>query len=373
MDDGSRFEIAGTVALNGQFVDATIRVSDGVIAGVVEGPTGTHRPRVEGFVAPGLCDLQVNGAGGFDLAADPASIEDVDRIQLAHGVTTYLPTLVSMEPERAEKAVRVIGEVVRGGASPAAGIHLEGPFLSPEWSGIHRKECLKPPAAGVPVYYDHPSIRMVTIAPELPGAIDLIARLRERGILVSIGHTGADAGVAAEAAGAGAGAVTHLFNAMRPLHHREPNVPGWALTDAAIMVCVIPDGHHLHDAVLRLTHAAAPERVVLVSDSSSAAGAPDGEYVMGGIDVFKSGDVVRDSSGVLAGSALTLDAAMRHWMAATGASLAEAVEAASVRPARLLGLDAGLKPGAAANLVVFDGEGWVRGVVYRGRWVVGPP
>lgn len=371
MDDGSRFELAGTVALNGRLVEATIRVSDGLIAGVVEGVAGAHR--VEGVVAPGLCDLQVNGAGGFDLAGDPSSIEDVDRIQLAHGVTTYLPTLVSMEPERAEKAAHVVGEVVDGGSSPAAGIHLEGPFLSPEWSGIHRKECLSTPAAGVPAYYDHPRIRMVTLAPELPGAVDLIARLRERGILVSIGHTAADAGEAAEAAAAGAGAVTHVFNAMKRLHHREPNVPGWALTEAGIAVCVIPDGHHLHDAVLRLTHAAAPERVVLVSDSSSAAGAPDGEYVMGGVDVFKRGDVVRDRAGMLAGSALTLDEAMRRWMAATGATLAEAVEAASVRPARLLGLDAGLEPGAAANLVVFDEDGYVRGVLHRGRWVVGPP
>jgi N-acetylglucosamine-6-phosphate deacetylase len=373
MDDGSRFDLAGSVVIAGELVEGSIRVSGGLIEAVEVGTPGPRVPRVDGIVAPGLCDLQVNGAGGFDLVADPASLEEVDRIQLAHGVTTYLPTIISTEPEVAAKAVRVIGDEIERGASPAAGIHLEGPFLNPDFRGIHRDGCLLEPDAGIPDYYRDARVRMVTLAPELPGAMELISGLSDLGVAVSIGHTGAGAEIAAAATARGAGSVTHLFNAMRRFHHREPNVPGWALVDERVALCVIPDGHHVDDLVLRLVREKAEDRVVLVSDSSTAAGAPDGEYVMGGVEISKRGDLVQDGRGMLAGSALALDDAVRRWMEATGASLAAAVEAASERPARLAGLDAGLRPGAPANLVVFDERASVRAVMHRGRWVGDPP
>ncbi len=203
--------------------------------------------------------------------------------------------------------------------------------------------------------------------------MELIGDLTGRGVAVSIGHTGAGAEVASAAAARGAGSVTHLFNAMRRFHHREPNVPGWALVDDRVALCVIPDGHHVDDLVLRLVREKAEDRVVLVSDSSTAAGAPDGRYVMGGVEVFKRGDLVQDDRGMLAGSALALDEAVRRWIEATGASLPAAVEAASERPARLAGLDVGLRRGAPANLVVFDESAVVRAVMHRGRWIGEPP
>lgn len=364
--------IAGALARSGELVEGWIRVDGDAIAdaGTSSPPRGAHR--IDGVIAPGLFDLQVNGGAGCDLVVEPESIEAVDRLQLEHGVTGYLPTLISSEPERAAHAVEVIGRRIETGQSPAAGIHLEGPFLDPEFRGVHREEWLLLPADGIPAYYGDRNVRLVTLAPELPGGLDLVEELVGRGVTVSMGHTGATAESALDAIARGAGCVTHVFNAMQGLHHRYPNVPGTALVDDRVSVCVIPDGHHVYPLVLKLVARQARGRVILVTDASTAAGAPDGDYVMAGVTIHKKNGTVADDRGTLAGSALTLDEGVRKWMAATGDSLAVAVEAASERPARLVGISAGLYEGNPADLVTMDEKGFVHAVMRRGQWVTAP-
>jgi N-acetylglucosamine-6-phosphate deacetylase len=207
------------------------------------------------------------------------------------------------------------------------------------------------------------------VAPELHGALDMVARLRERGVKVSIGHTEATPDEAAAAVRAGASMVTHLFNAMRPFAHRHPNVPAWALTARWVWLGVIADGFHIDPLVLRLIARAAPDRVVLVTDSTPAADAPPGRYRMGTVEVENAGGRAVDKDGRLAGSVLTLDEAVRRWSGFTGQSLARAWAAASERPARAIGIRCGLREGFPADLVLLTAGGEVRKVMRRGEWV----
>jgi N-acetylglucosamine-6-phosphate deacetylase len=360
--------LAGTIARAGDSFDGWIRIEGDRIVQVGQGAPGRGAHRIDGVISPGLCDLQVNGGGGREVLDGPDALEVIDRMQLKHGVTNYLPTIISSEPAVAAAAVRAGQASIAEGNSPVAGIHLEGPFLNPDFRGVHRKECLRRPEEGIPDYYAGADIRLVTLAPELPGAMDLVDELTRRGIVVSIGHTGADVAALSEAASRGARCVTHLFNAMKPLHHRSPNVPGWALVKEALHVCVVPDGRHVDNLILRLVARMAPTRVILVTDASTATDAKDGEYTMAGVDIFKHNGTVEDSRGTLAGSALTLDVGVRNWMAATGQSLPAAIEAASERPARLIGLDVAIREGNRADLVIFDERGFVQSVMWRGLW-----
>jgi N-acetylglucosamine-6-phosphate deacetylase len=289
---------------------------------------------------PGLCDLQVNGAGGHEVTDGPDALDAIDRIQLEHGVTSYLPTLVSPDDETAERALPELEERVRDPASPVAGVHVEGPFLNPEHAGMHPVARLRSPADGVPDWIEHPAVRLVTLAPELPGALDLIARLRARGIAVSLGHSGAGSEQALAAVDAGATLVTHVFDAMAPLRHRAPGLVGVALVDPRVYVGVIADGVHVDPLVLELVRRAAGERAFLVTDATPAAAAPPGRYRMAGVEIERREprDAARTRDGRLAGSALTLDEAMRNWAAMTGATLAEAAAAAGEVPARAAGL-----------------------------------
>ena len=215
---------------------------------------------------------------------------------------------------------------------------------------MHRPELLRAPAAGVPRSYDSAAVRLVTLAPELPGALELIARLRGRGVTVALGHSGADAATAIRALDAGATLVTHLFNAMAPLHHRSPGLAGVALTDPRAAPCVIADGVHVDPVVLRLVRRAAGERVILVSDASAAAAAPPGAYGLAGTAVRRGDDgTVRTAGGRLAGSAALLDEMAVTWAAATGAGPLETMAAAAVRPAAAIGLDARHPPGCAGG------------------------
>jgi N-acetylglucosamine-6-phosphate deacetylase len=369
MNSGQRpVVVAGAVARAGEIFEGWVRVAGDRIAEVGRGTPEPGAETVEGVIAPGLFDLQVNGGGGRDVLDGAEALELVDRVQLQHGVTAYLPTVISSEPAVARAAVDAIGKRIEHGDSPAIGVHLEGPFLAPEFRGVHREECLRRPSDGVPDYYGSPSIRLVTLAPELPEVGSLIEDLSGRGIAVSIGHTGADAEQAAHAASLGARCVTHLFNGMRQFHHRSPNVPGWALVDDRVQICIVPDGHHVDDLVLELVAEKAPDRVILVTDASAAADAEDGAYTMAGIAIHKTDGTVEDERGHLAGSALTLDAGVRKWMAATDWPLETALEAASERPEPLVGLDVAIREGNVANLVVFDEQGFVQRVMWRGQW-----
>lgn len=322
------------------------------------------------FIGPGLCDLQVNGAGGHQVVDGSGALDAIDRVQLAHGVTSYLPTIITGPEENTASAVKTIEDRVADPASPVEGVHLEGPFLSAEFRGVHPEGFLAEPTSGEPAYYRSSAVRLVTMAPELPGALDLIRTLRGRGVTVSIGHTGASLEEARAAGAAGVASVTHVFNAMRPLLHRSPNVPGWAMAEGKVRIGVIPDGVHVDPVVLRMLRQAVGRRVVLVSDATPAAATSSENVRLGDIDLRREGGGAVDEEGRLAGSLLTLDEAVRRWCLFTGAPLAEAWAAGSQRPARLVGLPSGLRAGGPADLVLLGPDASVERVMRRGEWVL---
>lgn len=338
--------------------------------------TGTgpppRSPDVEhdGRIEPGLFDLQVNGAAGVEALDGCEALDAIDALLADRGVTRWLAALPTADDERITAAVASIAERAAEPDHGLAGAHLEGPFLAPAHAGVHPTELLRSPAAGVPAYYTTPCVRLVTLAPELPGALPLIAELRARGVAVALGHTGASAAVAQDALDAGARIVTHLFNAMAPLGHRDPGIAGVALTDLRALPSVIADGRHVDPIMLRLVHLAAADRVLLVSDASAPAGAAPGTYRLAGRPVHRDRrGAVRTEAGVLAGSATLLDEAVPTWTAATGTAPGQALAAASVRPAAAIGLAGGLAPGAPADLVLRDPTGDVRAVMRAGRQV----
>lgn len=363
--------LAGHLARAGAVADGWLEIGGERIVAAGSGtPPRPPDERHDGIIAPGLCDLQVNGAGGQEVSGGPAALDAIDAIQLEHGVTSYLPTIVSMDDEAADRSVGELAERAADPSSPVAGVHLEGPFLNPVHAGVQRPDALRTPADGVPGHFSSPAVRLVTLAPELPGALELTAALRRRGVAVSLGHSGASAEIARRALDAGAGLVTHLFNAMAQFHHRAPGLAGIALTDDRPLVGIIADGLHVDPVALELARRAAGPRVALVSDATAAAAAPPGHYRLGGIEIESTHTgVVQTADGRLAGSALTLDAAMRNWMSMTGASPAEAIAAASEVPATALGLAIGLRPGCAADIVLLDDAGGVERVMRHGRWV----
>lgn len=340
----------GAALVDGRLVPGDVTIEDGRVARVGLG-TGAGR----GVAAPGLVDLQVNGFAGVDfLAADADGYAQAGEALVRTGVTTYLPTLTtSDEPD----LVAALAAVPRGPGRPRVpGAHVEGPFLSPARLGAHPAAFRRDPepallgrllAAG--------PVRLVTLAPELPGALELIDVLRDRGVTVSLGHTDATAAEAHAAFDRGARAVTHVFDAMRPFHHRDPGVVGAALARPDVVVQAIVDGVHLDPDVVRVLWGVAAGRLALVTDAIAGAGLGDGTYALGGREIVVADGVARTREGTLAGSTLTMDAALRNLVAA-GARLEQALEAASAVPARLLALrDAGrLAPGAPADVVVLD-------------------
>ncbi len=338
-------------------------VERGRIAAVLDarpGPAPDHLVLDRGVLAPGLVDLQVNGYFGVDLAeADPAGWERVVQGLPATGVTSFLSTFISAP---LEALVAVMGRTAARAATagtPCArilGVHLEGPFLSERRRGAHdpaylvdptpeRVERLLESGAGL--------LRLVTLAPERQGALQAIKRLAGAGIVVSVGHSDARAEQVAAAAAAGARMVTHVFNAQRGLHHREPGVAGQALADPRLVVGLIADLHHVHPAVCRIVMRAARGRVALVTDAVAATGMPPGRYELGGEPLELSGDSPPlRADGTIAGSMLRLDQAIGN-LVGLGIEPVEAVEAATRVPADLLGRsDLGrLEPGARADLV----------------------
>ena len=365
--------IAGRLARGGKLLDGWIEVERERVAALGKGPP--PRPpdeRVDGLIAPGFVDLQVNGSAGHEAGGGAEALDAIDDALLARGVTSYLPTLVSPTAEEAGELLGELERRVADPASPVVGVHVEGPFISPAHAGMHPPERLRHPSDELPAWLRSSAIRIVTIAPELEGALGLIRTLRRRRVVVALGHSGASAAQALAAVDAGAGLVTHIFNAMSPLDHREPGLAGVALADARLLVSVIADGLHVDPLVLELVRRSAPARVVLISDSSPAAAAPAGRYEFAGVAIESGRDgAVRTEDGRLAGSSLTLDEAVRSWASLTGATIAEAIRAGSELPARLLGLSTALEPGGFADVVALDEAGFVRRVMRRGRWLSG--
>jgi N-acetylglucosamine-6-phosphate deacetylase len=336
--------------VDGLLVKGDVEVLDGRVAAV-----GLANRNGHGVAVPGYVDLQVNGFGGVDfLDADSDGYRRAGEALLETGVTAYLPTLITSPEQQILAAMR---EVPISEARPRIlGMHLEGPFLSPNRLGTHEASSRRDPdPALLERLLDSGPVRLMTLAPELPGATELIDRLLERRVAVSLGHTDATAEQANAAFDRGARSVTHLFNAMRPFLHRDPGIVGAALARDDVVVWVIVDGIHLAPETVRVTWHAARDRLALVTDAITGAGVADGSYSLGNLDVPVHEGPVRGPDGVLAGSVLTMDEAVRN-LHALGVPFEEAIAAATTTPARVLGdpelgrIDVGLP----ADLVILN-------------------
>jgi N-acetylglucosamine-6-phosphate deacetylase len=339
-----------------------------------------------GFLLPGLVDLQVNGYSGVELAtADQDEMASVAE-RLPHtGTTSFLPTFITSPLEVLADALRRSGEILPQlasvpGLARILGIHTEGPFISPNRRGAHNPDWIVKPSSDAVeniLAAGAPHLRLVTIAPELDGAFAAIKHLSAAGVAVSVGHSDATAHQVSTAAMCGATMVTHLFNAQRPMHHREPGVVGQALADGRLSSGLIADLHHVSGQVMAVAFAAAPGRIFLVSDAAACAGMPPGNYLLGGEPIeLADGDgspPVR-ADGTLAGSALRMDSAVAN-LVATGVGLVDAARAATRIPADLIGRpDLGrIAPGAVADLAWLSDDLRATATWIGGQQVFGPP
>ncbi len=327
------------------------------------------------YLAPGLIDLQLNGAFGLDFTVDPAALWRVALELPRYGVTAFLPTIITAPPgaiPAAQAALAAGPATGRASGARPLGLHLEGPFLNPLRRGAHPLEHLRRPNLGEARDWSPATgVRLVTLAPELPGALPLIETLAARGVVVALGHS--DATYAEALAGLAAGGTygTHLFNAMSPFNHRAPGVAGALLADARAVVGLIVDEVHVHPAAVAVAwHAKGPGRVCLVSDAMAGLGLGDGGYQLGERTVHVAHGTARLADGTLAGSLLSLDQAVRNLAAITGCGPHAALGAASAVPAAVLGLSeqyGRLAAGAAADLVLLTPDLQVAATWVGGR------
>ena len=335
----------------------------------------------DAILAPGFFDIHMHGGAGIDLMRAPADdLPRLGKFLASKGVTAYFPTTVAAPLDSTCAALDRLADAIEAAQNestdvPAArplGVHLEGPFLSHKRRGVHPPENLLAPTVDI---FDRlwqaarGHVRMMTIAPEIPGAIEVIAEAARRHVCVSIGHSDAEMPVAQRAVEAGARHATHTFNAMRPLDHRDPGILGEVLTDDRLSADIIADGIHLSPIVVKLfLHAKGKDRAVLITDAISATGMPDGHYQLGPIEVeVKDGKCTSGES--LAGSVLTMDRAVRNVMKFSNWSMKDAVRAASLNAARAVGLDrqqGSLNAGMPAHFVVLNADGEVLKTVIGG-------
>lgn len=311
-------------------------------------------------VAPGFVDLQVNGACGVDITATPEGIWAVSRALPRFGVTGFLPTVVTSTPDVARRALATLAAGPPDGWRGARplGLHFEGPMIAPARVGAHDPMLIAPPAIEVIADWSRDAgVALVTLAPELPGALPVIAELVRRGIVVAAGHTDADADQARAAVDAGLSAVTHLFNAMAPIHHRRPMLAGAVLGDLPVVAGLIADGVHLAPEILTFAwRQLGPDRRVLVSDAVAGLGTEPGRQPLGGQSIVSDGRASRTVTGTLAGGLAGLDECVRTVVATTGCAPVEAIHAVTATPAALLGrADLGrLGSGSAGDVVLLD-------------------
>lgn len=354
--------------VDGKLLPGDVRIEDGVVREVGVTPAGDG-----GIAAPGFVDAHINGCAGVDfLDAGPDGYRRAAEALAGTGVVAFQPTLVSAPPERCREALATAAaaraQLERAGLPRIVGVHLEGPFLSPSWPGAHDPAHLREPdpelaselcAAG--------PVATMTLAPELPGALELIDELTSLGVVVSCGHSDADAALAHAAFDRGARAITHIYNAHRRWQARDPGLAGAALVHPAVFVQVIADGVHVAPEVAYAALLAAGERLCLVTDAVAAALAEPGTYGLAGRAVASDGEAARLGDGTLAGGVATMDALVRN-LVASGARRAVALGAAATTPALMLGrADLGrIAPGVPAHLVVLDEELRVRRTLVGG-------
>ncbi len=365
-----------------QISDGALLVDSGRIVAV--GPAD-HLPRPPeaevyaadgGWLVPGLIDLQFNGGFGHDFTADPRSIWAVAAELPRYGVTAFLPTIITSPAATVAQAQAVLAAGPPAGFAGAwpLGLHLEGPFLNPAKRGAHNPAHLRLPNLAVAAGWSPATgVRLVTLAPELPGATVVIRALCAAGVVVSAGHSMADLNQAQAGIAAGIRYGTHLFNAMPLLDHRAPGLVGALLTDPQAIVGLIADGIHLDPAVVELAwQAKGPHGITLVSDAMAALGMPPGCYALGDGEVIVDGTSARLADGRLAGSLLALDQALRNLLAFTACAPAAALATVTRLPAAVLGLahERGqITPGAVADLALFSADWQVQATIIGGRRV----
>jgi len=312
------------------------------------------------YVAPGFIDLQVNGGAGYNFEdVTPDEVRRIVDFHVSHGTTSLLPTTVTASIA----GIRATIDRVKRVDHPAIlGMHIEGPFISQKRKGAQNPNYVLDPSVekfDELVAGNKGFIKIITLAPERPGADRLIPRIKEIGAVPSLGHSDATYNQALAAIEGGIGLFTHTFNAMREFHHRAPGAVGAALA-SDVMVELIADGIHVHPGAMKLLYRAkGPDKICLITDAISAAGLADGEYRLGGLQVFVKDGTARLADGTLAGSTLTMDKAVKNFMTASGCSLPEAVKAASLNQAGLLGIPdrkGSIELGKDADLVIFDAD-----------------
>lgn len=368
------WSVAGNLLVDGQLSPGVIDIVDGRIGAVHRERQRDMAPALEAaIVAPGLIDLQVNGGFGVEVGANPDAIRHLARCLPETGVTSFLPTVITGPAADYALAFAAFASAKYAPGARPLGLHLEGPYLSHRRKGAHRSDLID--AANDALFeslLDGEGLRLMTLAPERPLAGDRIRRLRDRGVLVSLGHTDATYEEFVASVDLGAAMATHLYNAMSPFGHRAPGSVGAALADDRVTVGLIADGAHSHPASLRLAFKAkGADRIALVSDMMPATGMPPGIYEFGGQKVRVDGTTAKLDDGTLAGSVVTLDQMVRNLVRWTGATTVEALRMASEVPARLLGLtDFGrIVPGAVADLVMFDSDLQVQATIVDGEVV----
>jgi N-acetylglucosamine-6-phosphate deacetylase len=358
-------------------VEADVIITKSVISAVGRG-LGSAPEELDAsglFVAPGFIDLQLNGAHGVDLTTEPERLWEVAGVLPRYGVTAFLPTIITSPPGVPRRALRALSDgppVGWSGATPL-GLHLEGPMLNPCRRGAHPVQHLRPPSATViDGWTREGGVALVTLAPELDGALEAVRALRACGVVVAAGHTDASAEALVAAADADVTYVTHLFNAMAPFQHRAPGPAGAALADERLVVGMIVDGIHVHPvAVEAAWRALGPQRCNLVTDATAALGPSVGASRLGDRQVHVGPHGVRTADGTLAGSNLSLDQAVRNLIAFTGCAVHEAVATVTSVPARLLGVagKGAVVTGNDADVTLLTEELEVAATIVGGRMV----
>jgi len=321
------------------------------------------------LIAPGFIDLQVNGFSGHDAATGADAIAAISEALPATGVTAFLPTLISSPVEACAAFAAAVGAAAESRGARVLGAHIEGPFINPSFPGAHQREHLTDPTPEKIDVFEAARPRMVTMAPELHGALAAIERLYRSGIVVSAGHTGADFDQGRKAIEAGIRFGTHIYSAMPAVHHRNPGIALALLLDSRVTVGLIADGVHVHPSVCeQVVRIKGTSRIALTTDQTAAAGAPAGTYALSGLPVVSDGISVRLPDGRLAGSAAKMDDLVRLMARLPGMTGGQAIEMATGVPARVLGESrlGRIDVGACSDLVVLDSELRVRLTMIRG-------
>lgn len=375
------FAVRGGLLLGQRLERGTLVVHNGLIESVSRGHVrdGDLPETIldADIVSPGMIDLQVNGAAGHEVATGAESIDAISRWTLRSGVTAWLPTVVTADATLYPHVFAAWDEIDRDAGAVPLGLHLEGPFLSPARKGAHQHRYIEAASSDLfDRWLGEQSIALVTLAPERDGAIERIRALTSRGVVVSLGHTDATYEQFSPGVDAGATMATHLYNAMSPVHHRQPGAMVAALMDDRVTCGLIPDGVHAHPAMVRLAiRAKGVDGIAIVSDMMTATGLGPGDYSLGGQTVSVTESTARLADGILAGSVITMDRAVRNLVEWGGVSSAEALHMATAIPAHTLG-DATrgrLVAGTRADLTFWSADLHVTGVIVGGRIVARNP